>query len=239
MSHDQIVHDQIVQEAPAFSVMADTTPDTSNKDQMSVVVMYVVDDKPVEHLLSLTVLEDKSGDGHATEILRTLNKYNVDIRKLYFQSYDFAACMSGMYNGCQKKLNDKVKEDFPQKEIPYNPCQAHRLNTFVERSCKASTLVSSMFVILQTLYTFFSSSTKRSAALETEQNNIEGALKLRNLSQTRWIARSESWISFESIISLLQKIIDKELHSDANTQDQAKALLKKMKRYDFIFSLDS
>ena len=27
--------------------------------------------------------------------------------------------MSGMYNGCQKKLNDKVKEDFPQKEIPY------------------------------------------------------------------------------------------------------------------------
>lgn len=232
-----------LEEAPAFSVMADTTPDTSNKDQMSVVVRYVVDDKPVEHLLSLTVLEDKSGDGHATEILRTLNKYNVDIRKLYFQSYDFAACMSGMYNGCQKKLNDKVKEDFPQKEIPYIPCQAHRLNTFVERSCKASTLVSSMFVILQTLYTFFSSSTKRSAALETEQNNIEGALKLRNLSQTRWIARSESidsvWISFEMIISLLQKIIDKELHSDANTQDQVKALLKKMKRYDFIFSLDS
>ena len=81
-----------LEEAPAFSVMADTTPDTSNKDQMSVVVRYVVDDKPVEHLLSLTVLEDKSGDGHATEILRTLNKYNVDIRKLYFQT-SLHACL--------------------------------------------------------------------------------------------------------------------------------------------------
>lgn len=230
-----------LEEAPAFSVMADTTPDTSNNDQISIVVRYVTDDKPVERLLSLTVLRDKSGDGHATEILRSLNEHNVDVRKLYFQSYDFAACMSGVYNGCQKKLNDKIKKDFPQQEIPYIPCQAHRLNTFVERSCKASALVSSMFVILQSLYTFFSSSTKRSEALQMEQNSIEGALKLRNLSQTRWIARSESidsvWISFESIIALLQKIIDKELNSDANTQDQARALLKKMKRYDFIFSL--
>ena len=59
--------------------MADTTPDTSNKDQMSIVVRYVADNKPVERLLSLTVLGDKSGDGHATEILRCLNKHSVDM----------------------------------------------------------------------------------------------------------------------------------------------------------------
>ena len=98
-----------------------------------------------------------------------------------------------------------------------------------------------MFTVLQLIYSFFSSSTKRSEALAKAQENIEGALKLRNLSQTRWIARSESidsvWISYESIVSLLQKIVDKELKSDTNTQDQAKALLKKMKQYDFIFSL--
>jgi hypothetical protein len=98
-----------------------------------------------------------------------------------------------------------------------------------------------MFSILQLLSSFFSSSTKRTEALAKAQESIEGALKLRNLSQTRWIARSESidsvWISFESIVALLTKIIDKELKSDKSTQDQAKSLLKKMKKYDFIFSL--
>ena len=109
--------------------------------------------------------------------------------------------MSGKFKGFQKVLSEKIRTDFPQKEeIPYIPCQAHRMNTFMERSCKASKVVSSMFVILQTLYTFFTSSTKRFANLSSGQNSIEGALKLRNLSQTRWVARSESidavWISF-------------------------------------------
>ena len=112
--------------------MADTTPDVSNKDQMSIVVRYVADSAPVERLLSLTVLEDKSGDGHATEILRCLNEHGIDVEKLHFQSYDFTACMSGQYNGCHKKLNEKIQKGFPGKVIPYIPCQAHRLNTFVE-----------------------------------------------------------------------------------------------------------
>eukprot|EP00794_Sanderia_malayensis_P000644 gene644-1312_t len=64
---------------------------------------------------------------------------------------------------------------------------------------------------------------------------------MRNLSQTRWIARSESidsvWISLKVIVSLLEKIMDRQLDCDKNTQDQAKAILKKMKTFDFVFSL--
>jgi hypothetical protein len=52
---------------------------------MSIVVRYVADNTPVDRLLSLTVLEDKSGEEHATEI-------SISMEKLYFQSYDF---MSG------------------------------------------------------------------------------------------------------------------------------------------------
>ena len=232
-----------LEEVSAFSVMADTTPDTSNKDQMAIVVRYVVNAKPVERLLCLRILKDKSGEGHAAEILKALNECSVDPQKLVFQSYDFSSCMSGKYKGCQRVLSDKIQEDFPhKKEILYIPCQAHRLSTYVERSSKASSLVSSMFDILQSLYTFFSSSTKRSEALEKAQVEIEGALKMRNLSQTRWIARSESidsvWISLTVIVSLLEQILqNRQLDCDKNTQDQAKAILKKMKTFDFVFSL--
>ena len=205
---------------------------------------YVVNAKTVERLLYLRILKDKSGEGHATEILKALNEYNIESQKLLFPSYDFAACMSGKYKGCQKVLSEKIQEDFPyKKEIPYIPCQAHRLNTFVERSCEAISLVSSMFDILQSLCSFVSSSTKRSEALENEQQKIQGTLKMRNLSQTRWIARSESidsvWISLKIILSLLQKIADKQLDGVKNTQDLAKAILKKMKKFDFVFSLAS
>ena len=64
---------------------------------------------------------------------------------------------------------------------------------------------------------------------------------MRNLSQTRWIARSESidsvWISLTVIVSLLEQIMDRQLDCDKNTQDQAKAIFKKMKTFDFVFSL--
>ena len=53
---------------------------------------------------------------------------------------------------------------------------------------QGSNLVSSMFDILQTVNTIFTSSTKRSEVLEKEQDKVVGALKIRNLSQTRWIA---------------------------------------------------
>ena len=79
-----IIHE--LDEAPAFSVMADTTPDSSIKDHLSIIVRYVIDDKPVERLLCLRMLEDKSGEGQATQILKALNEYGVDLQKLYFQS---------------------------------------------------------------------------------------------------------------------------------------------------------
>ena len=41
-----------LEQAPAFSLTADTTPDVSNKDQLSIVVRYVADNVPVECLLS-------------------------------------------------------------------------------------------------------------------------------------------------------------------------------------------
>eukprot|EP00794_Sanderia_malayensis_P000643 gene643-1311_t len=120
-----------------------------------------------KRLLCLRILKDKSGESHAAENLKALNECSVDPQKLVFQSYDFAICMSGKYKGCQRVLSDKIQEDFPhKKEILYIPCQAHRLSTFVERSSKASSLVSSMLDISQSLYTFFSSSTKQSEALE-------------------------------------------------------------------------
>lgn len=223
-----------VKSAGMFSVMADTTPDEEHTDRLSVVLRYVNDaGKPTERLLDVRETVDKTGLGQAKDILSTIEQCGVDTDDLCFQSYDFAAAMSGEFNGAQQKLSEIVGRD-----IPYIPCQAHRCNTVIEHSCNASVIVREMFDILQALFVFFTSSTKRFQPLKEEITKVENCLMLRNLSKTRWSARAESiqavWTSFDVIVDVLQQITNK---ADQQTQTQAMGLRKRMLSLDLVIAL--
>ena len=153
---------------------------------------------------------------------------------LCFQSYDFAAAMSGEFNGAQKNLSELVGH-----EISYIPCQAHRCKTVIEYSCNnASVIVREMFEILQALYVFFTSSTKRFQPLKYQIAKVENCLMLRSLSKTRWSAMAESiqavWTSFEVILDVLHTVTNK---ADVKTKTQALGLKKKMFSLDFVVAL--
>jgi len=62
--------------------------------------------------------------------------------------------MSGQFNGAQQKISEAIG-----RKIPYIPCKAHRINTFIEHACDSSLIISDLFSIVQELYVFFSSST--------------------------------------------------------------------------------
>jgi hypothetical protein len=97
-----------------------------------------------------------SGDGIANHILEVLNELELDTNKLICQSYDCANNMSGEYNGVQAKINEKLK-----REIKYIPCSSHRSNTVVKHSSQIHLDIDCFFGILQSIYVFFTSSTKR------------------------------------------------------------------------------
>ena len=143
--------------------------------------------------------------------------------------------MSGKFKGCQAKVSEYLGRD-----IPYFPYLAHRVNTTVEHSCNASVSVAHMFDVLQQLYVFFTSSTKRYAVFQQhiKEKNVDGALELRNLSMTRCIARSDSitvvWASFERIVSALQKETETD---DAKKKVMAKGILAQVKSLKFIVAL--
>jgi hypothetical protein len=146
-----------IKDAKMFGVSADTTPDLSRKDQLAVMCRYVNEDGDAkERLLCIKSTTSKTGAGTADEIITALNSHALNTNELCFQSYDFTASMSGQFNGAQQKLQEKLNQN-----IPYVPCQGHRTNTVVEHSCDASVIVKEMFNILESLYVFFSSSTKR------------------------------------------------------------------------------
>ncbi len=82
--------------------------------------------KPVERLLKIdTTLEAKTEEALAKRIFKTLRENQLP--EPAFQSYDYAANMSGEFNGAQQNLSELFEQC-----IPYVPCQPHRVNIFVE-----------------------------------------------------------------------------------------------------------
>lgn len=225
-----------VKNAEIYSVLADTTPDITHQDRLAICVRYVNNNGKVkERLLEINECIDKSGFGIAKNIYDTLIRNELDPNFIAFQSYDFASSMSGQYHGAQKELSKLANH-----HIPYIPCQAHRINTFLEHGCNASVIILNLIGNLESLYVFFNGSTKRYGILCKKLSEIEGSLQLCNLSKTRWTARAETvkavWTSFEVILETLQEISSSNLY-DRNTKSQSLALFKKITTFDFIVSI--
>ncbi len=150
-----------INKSTMWSVIADTTPDVSHTDQLAVVAQYVCSDSgiPIECLVDIKDINDKTGDRQAHEIIASLDKKLLDKDGIVFQSYDYTSSMSGVFCGWQAMMKTHLESDIPY--IPYIPCMAHRVNTSVEHSCETSASVCALFDILQQLYIFITSSTKR------------------------------------------------------------------------------
>ena len=185
--------------------------------------------------LKITEAKDKTGGGLARDIVQCLQSNRLDLGKLAFQSYDFAAAMSGEFQGAQQKVTELVGH-----EVKYIACQAHRTNTAVEHSCHASPIIADLFNILEEIYVFFSSSTKRNQKLREKLQSVENSLGVKNLSKTRWTARAETIravnTSYEAIVDVLDDMASSsEVHGKSRTK--ALGLKKRVLSFDFILSL--
>ena len=101
----------------------------------------------------------------------------------------------------------------------------YRSNTFNEH-CSKTPIFTEMYNVLEELYVLFSKSCKRGSILQDRLQNVENALKLRNLSKTRWVYRSESidamWRSFEAVKDALALV--EEMERDRSAKAKASGL---------------
>ena len=78
----------------------------------------------------------------------------------------------------------------------------------IEHGCQESSLIGKTFATLESIFVFFTKSTKRNKELKDKLEEIENALMLRNLSKTRWSARAKSvkavWRSLDAILDVLE-----------------------------------
>ena len=140
---DSIVED--IKSSGIYAVLADTTPDVSHVDQISLIICYVCHEYNIkERLVEIDEIRDKTGEGFAKKVTDMLEELQLPLACVHFQCYDTTLSMSGAYNGAQAKLIQHLK-----RAIPYITCVGHKTNFFVEHSSKASLMIEEFFTAMQ------------------------------------------------------------------------------------------
>ena len=122
----QKVHAFIVDKVKSsgyFSLSVDSTSDLSHINQLSVVLRYLKDGKPIECFLTFLEIKSHTGEEMANQVLQYLREAcRLNFSKYWGQFNDNAANMSGRYKGMQQKSLET------NKFAIYVPCAAHSLN---------------------------------------------------------------------------------------------------------------
>ena len=87
--------------------------------------------------------------------MQVVRKHDLDMHYCRGQGYENGPNMMGKQNGVQSRI---VKE-YPRAF--FNPCGCHSLNLVISDAANMSVKSVSLFGVIQRLFVFFSSSTKR------------------------------------------------------------------------------
>ena len=213
-----------VQNAGYYSIMVDETKDQSKQEQLSVVVRYIDHDSSSgnctatiqERFLTFFPAENLNAASLFQYILTTLEQYNLDPKMIVSQGYDGASVMRGHCSGLQHRM----REIAPY--AVYIHCRAHVLNLVLVDCAKNNLFAAEFFSLIQSLYTFMSTSKAHVIFLQKQQEIHPGkpTRELQRLSDTRWACRS---MALDAIASTFDAIIA-TLEVISNDTDKFKAI---------------
>lgn len=112
-----------------FSVIPDEVTDAANKEELSLVLRYVLNNEIKEVFVDFVEVERITGEVLAQSILGWLRIHGLSPSDIRGQCYDGASNMSGARSGCISII---------QQVAPlamYYHCAAHRLNLAIVSAC--------------------------------------------------------------------------------------------------------
>ncbi len=218
-----------------YSVLVDECKDTSKKEQLSFVIRYVDDNGDVqENFLTFMEAVCQNAQSLSGYILDTLSKYGLDHQKIVSQRYDGASVMSGRYSGVQQRIKEIVPHAI------YIHCYSHTLNLVLVDAVKSVKLAVEFFVLLESLYVFFSTAKANSVFMNHQQKIYadKQAMRLQRLSDTHWACRFSSvnvvCFRFDCLLLSLEEISH---GSDPSKAIEARGLYQQIKSFSFLITL--
>ena len=239
----QVITDKIVDEVKRnkfFTIIADEAADSSNKEQMSLVLRFVDDNRNIreDFVRFLHCKWGLCGADLAKLILNALTDLSLNINDCRGQGYDGAGAVAGHINGLSAhilRLNRKAI---------YTHCYSHRLNLAICDSCSVP-LVRNAFMQIKELSYFFNLSDGRQMLLEKNVLKYcpdSNKMKLKDVCRTRWIERVNGMDIFQELFvpiffTLSEMGLNAERVCNPATSSKATSFLALISSFQFIVAL--
>ncbi|XP_053561123.1 zinc finger MYM-type protein 1-like [Bombina bombina] len=232
--------------AKYYSIILDCTPDVSHIEQMTMIVRFVDVSKPSdnesesitirEHFLGFIPLQETTGAFIAETLLEQLKLIQLPIENLRGQGYDNGSNMKGKQNGAQKRILDLNPRAF------FVPCNAHSLNLVVNDAARCCLEAATFFRLVQQIYNYFSTSTKRWQVLISHISDL--GITVKPLSETRWESQIDALKPLRYHLgniydALIEIFEDTSLSgpSGNTSRVEAKGLADAVSKFKFVVSL--
>ncbi len=227
-----------VKAATFYAVCLDTTPDSSKQDQLSIILRFVDKEAKIhECLIDVIHAKDTSGAGLASYLLKTLEKFGLDVKNIRGQGYDGCAAMSGVYKGVQAIIKQRSEKAY------FVHCYAHRLNLVVVDMCCKNTATRNFFGLVEQLYSFMEGSAKRHSLFIDVQQKLASERDhskpqtLKSLSTTRWSARTDNCRALLETLPSVIETLDQIQTGDRFDKESSGTAMALSKAIDFEFCL--
>ena len=149
----------IEENAKYFAIIADAIPDSSHKEQTTIVIRYAkfkeISFSIKERFICFDNFSGKNSQKIACRLLNSLQKLKLNFKNCVEQGCDNGANMAGKYNGAQAVL---LKEN---GNCTFSGCGNHTLNLVGVDSAESCKEAIAFFGTVQQVYNFFSGSPKR------------------------------------------------------------------------------
>ena len=223
-----------------YGFQCDEVTDSSNWEQLGLILRYVNDHQPVERLLEYIPCDSTTGEALCQNVIQALTDAGLDIKLCRSQTMDGAGNMAGKYAGFAARF---------LKESPralYHYCSSHDLNLALCKACDVKE-IHLMLDALKQLGLFFKYSPKRSRRLEVAVDEVNqrrcksdqiSKTKLSMFCETRWVEKhttiQDFHIMYEPLLNCLEAISCLESHWDAKAVTDAYGLMKRITDSTFI-----
>ncbi|XP_050956911.1 zinc finger MYM-type protein 1 [Labeo rohita] len=231
----QLISDKIlktivsnIHQAKYYSIILDCTPDTSHKEQMSVILRTVaLEPKPEvkEYFLGYVEVFETTGLNLSNVILDKLQELQIPFENCRGQAYDNGANMKGKSQGVQARL---LKQN---PRALFVPCGAHSMNLVIADAAKASKDAVGYFGYVQKLFTFFSGATQRWNILLKHVH-----LTLKSWSDVRWESRLQSITAVRHQVKEIRNALieARQAVNDPVAKVEAQALAEEVASFRFL-----
>ena len=234
----KLIQQEIVKEAKdqegkfVFAISVDEVTDISTTEQLGIVIRTVSTNGAVkERLLEFIGMESITGYQISKAVVECLERHGLSLADCRAQTYDGAANMSGVHNGCKAHIQNI------QPLAEYHHCSSHRLNLALNDTAKVSEF-RVMMENIKALGIFFKYSPKRQNVLKKLLPSEVTVKKVKLLCETRWVERhstmAEIKMLYPYIISALSEMTGSSYST--NTVREASGLFYYLQSPGFIAS---